>query len=100
MTDREEAKFQAKFIKNLKARFPGCIILKNDANYIQGFPDLTIFYKDKWAVIECKRSATAPYRPNQELYLEQTNRMSFSTTAYPENEEEVLNELEQAFGTD
>lgn len=98
MADKKEAEFQAKLIKKLEARFPGCIVLKNDANYIQGFPDLTIFYNDKWAVLECKRSASAPYRPNQELYLEQTSRMSYSATIYPENEEEVLRELEQSFG--
>lgn len=97
MADKLESEFQAKLIKRLKATFPGCIVLKNDANYIQGFPDLTVLYGDKWAVIECKRSSTAPYRPNQELYLEQTGKMSYSTTAYPENVEEVLNELEQAF---
>ncbi len=42
----QENKFQADLIKELKQLFPGCIILKNDANYIQGIPDLTIFYNE------------------------------------------------------
>lgn len=51
----KENKFQADLIKELKQLFPGCMILKNDANYIQGIPDLTIFYNDRWAVLECKK---------------------------------------------
>lgn len=51
----KENKFQADLIKELKQLFPGCMILKNDANYIQGIPDLTIFYNDRWAALECKK---------------------------------------------
>lgn len=76
--------------------FDGCVITKNDANYIQGFPDLTILYKGKWAVLECKKSATAGKRPNQEHYVGYLNEMSFSRFICPENKEEVLNELQQA----
>ena len=45
-----ESKFQSELIKELYELFPGCIVLKNDANYIQGFPDLTILYRPFWAV--------------------------------------------------
>ena len=31
-----ENKFQANLIKELKERFPGCIVMKNDPTYIQG----------------------------------------------------------------
>lgn len=44
-----ENKFQANLIKELKARFPGCIVMKNDPTYIQGIPDLLVLHKDKWA---------------------------------------------------
>ncbi len=40
-----ERDFQAKLIKELISMFDGCIDLKNDSSYIQGIPDLTIFYK-------------------------------------------------------
>ena len=39
---RLERDFQAKLIKELKVMFKGCIIVKNDPNYIQGIPDLLI----------------------------------------------------------
>ena len=93
-----ERTFQSKLIRELKEKFPGCVVLKNDANYIQGFPDLTILYKDKWATLECKNSANAGRQPNQEYYVERTDDMSFSRFICPENKEEVLNELQQAFG--
>ena len=95
---RLERDFQAKLIKELKRRFPGCIVMKNDSCYIQGIPDLVILYKDKWAALECKKSANAKRRPNQEYYVGLMDEMSFSRFICPENKEEVLNELQQTFG--
>ena len=92
-----ENKFQANLIKELKKLFPGCIVMKNDAGYIQGIPDLLILYNDKWASLECKKSAGAKRQPNQEYYVGRMNEMSFSRFISPENEEEVLHELQQAF---
>lgn len=92
-----ENSFQAKLIKELEDIFEGCIVLKNDANYLQGFPDLTILYKDKWAVLECKKSYKETRRPNQEYYVNLLNGMSYSNFIYPENKEVVLDELQQAF---
>ena len=92
-----ERNFQAKLKKELKEMFPGCIVTKNYDNYIQGLPDLTIFYKDKWATLECKKSANEKKRPNQEYYVDKMNEMSFSRFIYPENKEEILNELQQTF---
>ena len=92
-----ESRFQAKLIRELREKYPGCVILKNDPNYIQGFPDLTILYKDRWAVLECKRSEGERHRPNQDYYVEKLNGMSYSSFIFPENRERVLNELEQAF---
>lgn len=93
-----ENKFQSNLIDELKSLFPGCIVLKNDPNYIQGIQDLTVLYKDKWALLECKKSAAAVHQPNQDYYVDKANNMSFSRFIYPENKEEVLNELQQAFG--
>ena len=92
-----ESKFQAELIKELKSIFPGCIVLKNDPNYIQGMPDLTIFWHERWATLEVKKSANASHQPNQDYYVETMNNMSFSRFIYPENKEEVLYELERAF---
>lgn len=91
-----ESTFQANLIKKLNRMLPGCQILKNDANYIQGFPDLLILYRDRWAALECKAYAGANRQPNQEFYISQLSQMSFAAFIYPENEEEVLYGLQQA----
>lgn len=93
----KENAFQAALIKDVKALFPGCVVLKNDPNYIQGFPDLTILYKDRWAVLECKKSLSASKRPNQAYYVDMLGEMSYASFICPENREEVLDELQQAF---
>ena len=94
-----ESEFQAKLIRDLKDMFPGCIVMKNDSSYIQGIPDLLILYKNKWAALECKKSASASKRPNQEYYVDIMDEMSFARFIYPENREDILNELYQAFKT-
>lgn len=93
----KESKFQRDLIRELEEVFPGSIIMKNDATYIQGIPDLTILYKDKWATLECKKSKRASKQPNQDYYVGVMNEMSFSRFISPENKEEVINELQQAF---
>ena len=92
-----ESKFQKELMDEIKDRYPGCIILKNDSGYIQAFPDWTILYKDKWAVLEAKRNDKASHQPNQEYYVDKLNSMSFSRFVYPENKEQVLEELQQIF---
>lgn len=92
-----ESKFQAKLIKDIKTRFPECIVLKNDPNYLQGIPDLIILWKDRWATLEVKKSKDAEHQPNQKYYVDTMDRMSFSRSIYPENKEEVLNEIQQSF---
>lgn len=93
---RLERDFQSKLIKELKVMFKGCIIVKNDPNYIQGIPDLLILYNDRWAALEVKKSATAHHQPNQEYYVDLMDQMSFAAFIYPENKEEILYELQQA----
>lgn len=93
----KENAFQSKLIKEIKERLPGAIVLKNDPNYKQGIPDLTVFYKDKWAVLECKKSENEKHQPNQDYYISEMNKMSFGRFIYPENKEEVLNEIQRSF---
>lgn len=94
---KPEREFQSKLIKELNNRFEGCIVMKLDSSYIQGIPDLLVLYEDKWATLECKKNANAAKQPNQEYYVGRMNDMSFSRFICPENKEEVLNELQQAF---
>ena len=94
----KESKFQHELIKELKERFPGCMVMKNDPNYIQGIPDLTILYGNKWATLECKNSPKAHHQPNQDYYVEKMNNMSYSSFIDSESKGEVLDELEKIFG--
>ncbi len=90
-----ERDFQRKLIKELEERFPGSIVKKVEIQ--QGFPDLLILWKDRWAMLECKREKSAAHQPNQDYYVGLLNGMSFSRFIFPENKEEVIHELEHAF---
>lgn len=93
-----EREYQKGLIKRLRSLFPGIVILKNDPNYIQGFPDLTLLFGNNWACLETKRQRDSVHQPNQDYYIRKLNNMSFAAFVQPENEEEVLNALQQAFG--
>lgn len=94
-----ESRFQSDTIKRLYEMFPGADISKLDSAAVPGHQDILILWEDRWATLEFKKSKDAPTQPNQEYYVERHNRMSFSAFVYPENVEEVLRELEQAFKT-
>lgn len=91
-----ESRFQAQLIDKLERLYPGCIILKNDSGYRQGIPDLVIFFRDRWAMLEVKASARASHQPNQDYYVHKLNEMSFAAFIYPSNEQDVLHALQQA----
>ena len=93
-----ETAYQNKLSKKIKRLFPGAIVLKNDPDHIQGFPDLTVLYGPYWATLEVKADKGSRHQPNQDYYVETLDNMSFSAFIYPENEEKVLNELQLAFG--
>ena len=92
-----ESNFQKRIKKELKEKFPGCIIYKTDPSQIQGSPDLLVLNEDKWAALEVKKSAKAPHRPNQDLRVERMNEMSYASFIFPENKESVFNDLERLF---
>lgn len=94
---RKESAFQHDLIKDIKKRWPGAIVMKNDPQYIQGIPDLTVLWKDRWALLECKRSRGEEHQRNQDHYVEKANTMSFSRFIFPENRDEVLEELDAHF---
>ena len=92
-----ENKFKTELVAEIEDMFPGCIVVHLDPNEIQGIPDLLVLYENKWAALEGKKSANAPHRPNQDYYVNLMNKMSFASFIYPENKEEVLYDLQQAF---
>lgn len=91
-----ESTFQIKVIKRIHKRLPEALVIKNDPNYLQGVPDLTIFFKRRWATLETKKSLLATKRPNQDYYVNLMNEMSFSSFISPENIEEVLDDMERS----
>lgn len=93
-----ESTYQSRLIKKLERMFPDCLIMKNDSGYKQGIPDLLILFRDRWALLEVKASYDAPQRPNQDYYIDRGREMSYAAFIFPENETEVLDELQQAFG--
>ena len=95
----KENQFQRTLVKEIRNHYNNeCIVTKLDSGYIQGIPDLLILHKDKWATLECKKSKNAHRQPNQQYYVDKMDKMSFSKFIYPENKEEVLNELRETFG--
>ena len=92
-----ENRFKTNLVRELKERLPGCIVLHIDPNEIQGMPDLLVLYGDRWAALEGKRSANASHRPNQDYYVNLMNQMSYAAFIYPENKEEILNDLQRSF---
>ena len=90
-----ESKFQKEVKDDIKARLPGSFVLKMDPNEIQGIPDLLVLYNDKWGMLEVKRNARASKRPNQDYYVDKMKELSFAAFIYPENKEEVLDELQR-----
>lgn len=90
-----EADFQSHLVDRLEEMFPGCFVRKHDMQ--QGWPDLLILFQNKWAMLEVKAYRGADEQPNQGYWVEHFDRMSFSAFIYPENEEEVLHDLQQAF---
>lgn len=93
----QERHFQSQLIKELRHRFHGCLILKNDPELRQGIPDLTVFYKDRWAMLEVKADKDSPQQANQEYYVDEMNAMSFAAFIYPSNQEDVLADLKRHF---
>ena len=96
-----ENEFQPEVIRELYKMFPDCFVMKNDANYRQGFPDLSVFIGPYYILLECKKSKKEMRdpRPNQDYYVDAVNAMGgFARFIYPENKEAVLNEIRQTFG--
>lgn len=92
-----ENKFKTKLKKEIEERFPGSMVMHLDPNEVQGIPDLVVFYKKRWAVLEGKKSVDAKKQPNQDYYVDRMNEMSFARFICPENKEEVLDELQKSF---
>ena len=92
-----EKDFQSELQNQLRYRFPGCLILKQDPNMRQGIPDLLVLFEDKWASLETKAKARSKRQPNQEYYVHALDDMSLARFVSPDNMTEVLDDLQSTF---
>ena len=91
-----EKDFQKNLVKKIEDRFPDAIVYKNEGK--KGFPDLTVLLDGPfWALLECKRAPKAAKGSLQPYWIDRGNSIGFARFINPDNEGEVLNDLEQAF---
>jgi len=98
MATRLESAYRRDLIDRIQQRWPRCFILPTDPQRRQGICDIVILFDRCWAMLEIKRESNARRRPNQDYYVEQFNGMSFAAFIYPENEDEVLDDLQSTLG--
>ncbi len=91
-----EIVFERRLVDKLLDRYPGSYVLKNNPNYIQGFPDRIFLYKDFWAAFETKMHRDSSVQPNQAYYIDQLSRLSLAMFVHPQNEKEFLREIQYA----
>lgn len=93
-----EVSFKNKFLKELEERLEHI-----DLDFIhtkprhRSFPDVFVIGPIRWAALEFKRSKNAPHQPNQDYYIASFRIKGYANFVYPENAEEVLNDLEELF---
>ena len=95
---RLENDYQMNLIERIEDLIPNCLVEKNDPNYIQGIPDLSIYVGPYFAMLEVKRSSSDPHQPNQDWYIQHfKDTGAFASFIYPENEAQVLMDLRNYF---
>lgn len=97
-----EGNFKTKLIEDIEKEFPDCIVTKLEADFKAGIPDILIVDGPRWATLEAKASKADVTKPRrnkdaQDYYVKVMNGMSYSSYVYPENKEEVLNDLKVHF---
>ncbi len=95
---KKESNFKHDLYKKIRDQFPGSEVVPNDAGYLQGFPDATVYFPNgKYVLLEGKRSSTATKQPNQDYYINDSPLSSNAMLVYPENEKDVLTELKRRY---
>lgn len=93
-----ETVYRRGLINKIERLLPGCFITKNDPSENQGIPDILILFRNMWAMLEIKLSNSSPKQPNQPYFVDKFNEMSFASFINPQNEAQVLDALQSAFG--
>lgn len=91
-----ESAFERRVVSDIKSWNDNVLVLKNNASMIQGIPDRTVYFADKFAMLEFKKSKDAKHQPNQDWYIDKINSNGgFARFIYPENEEKTLADLKK-----
>lgn len=94
---------ESTFKKNIKdkllTRFPDIEIFEPDSGKKRSVPDMLIFGPGAWAALEFKRSENSAHQPNQDRRVERLSKKGYAAFIFPENEKEILHELEELFGS-
>lgn len=92
-----ESEFRRLVIKKIYDKFDTIQIIYTDTVQ-RSFPDLFILGPNgAWAALELKASERAARQPNQGYHIQRLNEMGYGRIVYPENIEEILNDLEELF---
>lgn len=94
-----EAEVEKKFMEDLNERLPGGHWLKGNSQMQQGIPDRMFLHGTNWAMLEFKRETNSDRQENQDYFIEKFNKMSYAAFVSPENYDEVLDEIQQTFGS-
>jgi hypothetical protein len=95
---KRESEFKGKLYKEIRERFPGTEVVPNDPNYIQGFPDASVYFPNgQYMLLEGKKEKNAPHRPNQDYYVEESPLKENAVFVYPKNKSKVMEELERRY---
>ena len=87
--------FASHIRQRIEREYEGCLVVHLDPNDVhQGIPDFLILYRNRWAMLEVKKSRTAKRQPNQQYWVDHYDRMSFAAVIYPENEELIYYAME------
>lgn len=95
---KKETDFKNGLYNEIRAKFPGSEVVPNDAGYIQGFPDATVYLPNgKYVLLEGKRTSNSARQPNQDYYVNESPLCNNAMFVYPENKKEVLQEIERRY---
>lgn len=91
---KKETDFKNGLYKEIREKFPGTEVIPNDARYLQGFPDATVYLPNgRYVLLEGKRTETAAKQPNQDYYVYESPLSKNAMFVYPENKKDVLQEI-------
>ena len=91
-----ESDFKKYAKRKIATRIPGIDFIDTKP-FSRSMPDTFVIGPKVWAALEWKQSKNAPHRPNQDHHIERLNEQGFARFVFPENLEEVLDELEVLF---